>query len=80
MRPKAQVLQNPLILLRHTGCRASSALEKQPSAKGGQLELHDQICQMPHKVPRQSINHRQHLLFKGGHPGLAMELFPSSSV
>lgn len=29
---------------------------KRPAAQGGQLELHDQICQMLHKVPRQSLN------------------------
>lgn len=29
---------------------------KQPAAQGAQLELHDQICQMLHKVPRQSLN------------------------
>lgn len=31
-------------------------LRKRPAAHGGQLELHDQICQTLHKVPRQSLN------------------------
>lgn len=42
----------------------SAALLKQLSAQGGQLELHDQICQMLHKVPRQSLNHLQHLYWQ----------------
>lgn len=63
MRPRNS--SSPKPTNRAPSYRLSSQLSaeplKQPSAQGGQLELHDQICQMLHKVPRQSMNHLQHL-------------------
>lgn len=58
----------------------STEPENQPGARGGQLERLDQICQMVHKVPRQSMNRLRHLLFKEGHPGPKMELTQNSAI
>lgn len=52
---------SPVMLLTSSGLSGSlrAEAEKPSRAQGGQLELHDQICQMLHEVFRQSMTHLQ---------------------